>query len=71
MMIRWHMGVFRSHDDIKDFSNACKKCKGVALISSTDFEVDHFLETIAETQYLDIKYYNDYVKEKAQKEGAK
>ena len=71
MMIRWHMGVFQSHDDIKGFSSACSKCKGVALISSTDFEVDHFLEIVVDIQYLDIRYYNDYVKAKALKEGAK
>lgn len=65
MMIRWHMGVFQSYDDLKGFTSACEKCKGVALISSTDFEVDHFLEEVKEKEYLDVKYFNEYKREKA------
>lgn len=67
LMIRWHMSVFLSHDDIKGYSSACDKCKGVVLIATTDQEVDKFLETIEPEEYLDISYYNDYVKAKALK----
>lgn len=67
LMIRWHMGTFQSHDDLRGFSSACDKCKGVALIHMADFMADHFQEVVNKDKvYVDVEVYNKWKKQREQ-----